>query len=71
MAAKPSETPSQCGSVRRNPKLAPDIISMRLFGPGVIEVAKAKVPRAEGLRPCDEDNGGRAQGVCKVCDKLG
>src|SRR3982751_4555053 len=33
----PATTPSRCGTVLAKPKLAPDAISMALFGPGVIE----------------------------------
>src|SRR6056297_1493006 len=43
---KPRPTPSICGTERRNPKLAPDAISMRLFGPGVMTVTKAKATSA-------------------------
>lgn len=43
----PNEIPSICGKVRRNPKLAPDASSIRLFGPGVPEATKAKVNRAK------------------------
>ena len=35
-----------CGTVRRKPKVAPEAISIRLFGPGVIEVTKAKAASA-------------------------
>ncbi|GLR23359.1 hypothetical protein GCM10007920_31500 [Ciceribacter naphthalenivorans] len=35
--------PSICGIVRRKPKFTPEANSIILFGPGVIEVAKAKV----------------------------
>src|SRR3546814_14849910 len=41
ISVKPMPTPSACGTVRRRPKLAPDAISIILFGPGVIEVANA------------------------------
>lgn len=30
-----------CGSVRLNPKLAPDAVSITLFGPGVMDMTKA------------------------------
>lgn len=33
--------PSMCGTVLTMPKLTPEASSMRLFGPGVIEVTKA------------------------------
>jgi len=33
--------PSICGIVLAMPKLTPDAKSMKLFGPGVIEVTKA------------------------------
>lgn len=39
---KPIATPSIWGMVRRKPKLAPEAISIRLFGPGVTEETKAK-----------------------------
>ncbi|MNF18341.1 hypothetical protein D3C80_2223620 [compost metagenome] len=38
--------PSMCGIVRRKPKFTPEANSIMLFGPGVIEVAKAKVTSA-------------------------
>ena len=43
---KPIDTPSMCGIVRTKPKFVPDVMSMRLFGPGVIEDTKAKATRA-------------------------
>src|SRR6056297_2764599 len=46
ITVKPIPTPSMCGSVRRRPKLAPEAISISVFGPGVIEVAKAKAASA-------------------------
>src|SRR5690606_37129941 len=39
-------TPSACGTVRRRPKLAPDAISIILFGPGVIDETSAKAESA-------------------------
>ena len=39
--ANPTEMPSICGTVRQKPKLTPDASSMKLLGPGVIEVTKA------------------------------
>jgi len=41
----PSEIPSICGMDRQNPKFAPDAITIRLLGPGVIEETKAKPVR--------------------------
>ena len=38
---KPMLMPSICGMVLTRPKFTPDAKSMRLFGPGVIEVTKA------------------------------
>jgi hypothetical protein len=38
--------PSTWGSVLAKPKLAPDVISMTLLGPGEMDVTKAKVARA-------------------------
>jgi Lrp/AsnC family leucine-responsive transcriptional regulator len=35
-----------CGTVRRKPKLIPDVINIRLFGPGVIEDTSAKIASA-------------------------
>jgi len=43
---KPAPMPSICGIVRRKPKFTPEANSIILFGPGVIEVAKAKVTSA-------------------------
>jgi NAD(P)H-dependent flavin oxidoreductase YrpB (nitropropane dioxygenase family) len=37
---------SMCGTVRAKPKFTPDAISIRLFGPGVIEDTKAKAASA-------------------------
>ena len=47
-----------CGMVRRKPKLAPEAISIRLFGPGVTEVTKAKAIRRE------EQVGSHARNTC-------
>ncbi|EHK56045.1 hypothetical protein MAXJ12_16978 [Mesorhizobium alhagi CCNWXJ12-2] len=44
--AKPAAMPNICGTVRQNPKFTPDASSMKLFGPGVTEVTKAKTSRA-------------------------
>jgi hypothetical protein len=33
--------PSMCGTVLTKPKFTPEAKSMKLFGPGVIEVTKA------------------------------
>ena len=41
--------PSMCGTVRRMPKFTPDANSIILFGPGVIEVAKANPNRARNV----------------------
>ena len=38
---KPKDTPNICGRVRLNPKFTPDVISIRLFGPGVTDDARA------------------------------
>jgi len=35
------------GNVRLKPKLAPDAINIRLFGPGVIDETKAKAASAD------------------------
>jgi len=42
----PMPTPNICGVVRKNPKLAPEAISIRLFGPGVMELTKQKLASA-------------------------
>ncbi|MBT9161321.1 MAG: hypothetical protein DDT26_02626 [Dehalococcoidia bacterium] len=39
--------PSMCGIDNRNPKLTPDAKSMKLFGPGVIDVTKANMEKAK------------------------
>lgn len=39
---EPFKIPTMCGTVRRNPKVAPEAVSMTLFGPGVIAVETAK-----------------------------
>ena len=39
--ARPALTPRQCGNVRRTPKRSPDDSSIKLFGPGVIDVPNA------------------------------
>ena len=46
ITVKPIDTPNMCGTVRRNPKLMADAISIRLFGPGVIEETSAKTAKA-------------------------
>ncbi|MCE8441106.1 hypothetical protein [Rhodovulum sulfidophilum] len=46
MTDMPPTIPILCGKVRRNPKFAPDAISMRLFGPGVTVMTNAKPRRA-------------------------
>jgi hypothetical protein len=47
MSVKPIATPSMCGTVRAKPKLVPDVISIRLFGPGVIDEIRAKAVSAK------------------------
>lgn len=42
----PTEMPIIWGIVRRNPKFAPDAISIRLLGPGVAELTNAKTASA-------------------------
>jgi hypothetical protein len=42
-------TPRRCGTDRRTPKFAPEARSMRLLGPGVMDITKAK-PRRAGRR---------------------
>ena len=46
MNMNPIATPSICGTVLRSPKLAPEAINIRLFGPGVMDETKAKSARA-------------------------
>ena len=43
MTGNPTDTPIACGNVRRQPKFAPDAVSIVLLGPGVqvIETAMA------------------------------
>ncbi len=43
---KPSVTPSKCGVVLLKPKLAPELINIKLFGPGVIDDTKANNAKA-------------------------
>jgi len=43
MTKNPSETPITWGIDRRKPKFTPEAKSIRLFGPGVKEVAREKV----------------------------
>ncbi|MCY1245964.1 hypothetical protein D9M72_591580 [compost metagenome] len=43
---KPTVMPSTWGSVLAKPKLAPEVISMTLLGPGEMEVTKANVAKA-------------------------
>src|SRR5260221_6471451 len=40
---KPLVIPSRCGSVRRRPKRAPELSSIRLLGPGVIDMTNMKI----------------------------
>lgn len=42
----PTLIPSICGTVRRNPKFAPEANSIMMFGPGVIDDTKANWTRA-------------------------
>ena len=43
---KPHTTPIKWGSERHTPKFAPEVINIRLFGPGVTEVTNAKAHSA-------------------------
>ena len=43
---KPSVTPSKCGVVLLKPKLAPELINIKLFGPGVIDDTNANNAKA-------------------------
>ena len=45
IAAIPTAVPSTCGSVRRNPNVAPDAHSSTLFGPGVAALTNANPTR--------------------------
>src|SRR5579863_4511994 len=49
ISAKPRTTPTRWGRVRPNPYFTPDVINMRLFGPGVIEATKAKIASAQKI----------------------
>jgi hypothetical protein len=49
ISAKPRITPMRWGSVRPNPYFTPDVINIRLFGPGVIEATKANAARAQRI----------------------
>ena len=52
MAGKPTETPSMCGTVRRKPQVAPEAVTMALFGPGVADIETANaVADASQARP--------------------
>ena len=46
ISAKPTTTPVACGNVGRTPNLAPDAISIRLFGPGVKKAGIAAAMKA-------------------------
>ena len=46
IVANPNAMPAMCGTVRRQPKAAPEAMTIRLFGPGVIEATTAKLSRA-------------------------
>ena len=41
--------PAICGMVRRMPKFTPEVASMMLFGPGVIELTSAKENSAASI----------------------
>ena len=43
ISAWPITTPKRCGMVARSPKFTPDVISIKLLGPGVIELTKANI----------------------------
>ncbi len=49
ISAQPPEMPKMCGTVRRNPKVAPDDSSIMLFGPGVIDATMQKDMRASRI----------------------
>src|SRR5271154_6522260 len=49
ISAKPRITPARWGRVRPNPYFTPDVINMRLFGPGVIEATNAKAASAQRI----------------------
>ncbi len=40
--------PSMCGTLRRKPKLAPDVVSITLFGPGVMDITNEYVANGSG-----------------------
>src|ERR1700757_100309 len=45
---KPAQTPRICGTVRRKPNVAPEAVSMTLFGPGVMDMTNEYVAKANG-----------------------
>src|SRR5215470_10530176 len=47
-ALNPKQTPRMCGTVRLNPKLAPDAVNMTLLGPGVMDMTNEYVAKANG-----------------------
>src|SRR5277367_6071590 len=49
ISAKPRTTPARWGRVRPNPYFTPDVINIRLFGPGVIEATNAKAASAQRI----------------------
>ena len=53
------------GTDRRMPKLAPNAINIRLLGPGVIEVTKAKIARTESIRFRLQHD--KPNGIAKSC----
>src|ERR1700735_1484239 len=49
ISPKPRITPARWGSVRPNPYFTPDVINIRLFGPGVTPATKANVASAQKI----------------------
>jgi hypothetical protein len=43
IVGKPTIIPDKCGSVFRIPWFSPDVSSITLFGPGVMEVTKQNI----------------------------
>src|SRR5579871_9891 len=63
ISAKPRTTPTRWGRVGPNPYFTPDVINIRLFGPGVIEATNANALSAQKISGwmigCKASSGGR------------
>ena len=49
ISSKPVLMPTICGTVRRTPKFTPEMASMMLFGPGVIELTNVNENSAANM----------------------